>query len=210
MDGEKLFVKPLLLDLHTVNDTVGGALLGTINALGRLMEFRDSYTTGHQGRVAELAGSIGGELGLSKGMIEGLQIGSMVHDIGKLTIPAEILYKPAALTDLEFALVKTHSLHGYNVLKEIEYPWPVAEMVLQHHERLDGTGYPDGLSGDDILLEAQILGVADTVDAITTNRAYRPARDIDFALAEIRRLAGSKFNKDIVEACCRVTKRNSI
>jgi len=177
---------------------------GMLLSLGKLTEVRDPYTSGHQQRVADLAAAIAQRMGLDPDRIEGIYAAGVLHDIGKLTIPAEILTKPAELNELEYSLVKVHPQTGYDILKEIEFPWPLPEMVLQHHERLDGSGYPRGLSGDDIMLEARILAVADVVEAMSSFRPYRPALGMDEALAEIKKGAGTLYDERVVAACIEV------
>ena len=180
------------------------ALEGTIAALGQTTETRDPYTAGHQRRVTELAASIGVELRLDEAEIGGLRAAGLMHDIGKMAVPAEILSKPSALTPMEMELIRAHPEAAYRILQIVEFPWPVAEIVLQHHERLDGSGYPNGLSGDAIRLEARILAVADVVEAMASHRPYRPARGIDAALKEIRQERGVLYDADVVDACLRV------
>ena len=173
----------------------------TAVALGSAIEKRDPYTAGHQQRVAQLACAIARGMGLSKSKIEGIRVAGILHDIGKIYIPAEILSKPGSITEIEFQMIKTHPRAGYDILKDIEFPWPVAQITLQHHERMDGSGYPSGLSGEDILLEARILGVADVVEAISSHRPYRPALGIDMALDEISQKIGTLYDLDVVNAC---------
>lgn len=180
------------------------AIEETIQAVAKLVEMRDPYTAGHQRRVAELACLIAKEMGLSKERIEGLRFAALIHDVGKIHVPAGILNKPGGLYEAELSLIKMHPLVGYDVLKSINFQWPVAQIVLQHHERLDGSGYPQGLSADDILLEAQILGVADTVEAMASHRPYRPAKGIDQALEQLTKDKGVLFNPDVVDACLRL------
>jgi putative nucleotidyltransferase with HDIG domain len=146
------------------------------------MHKRDAYTAGHQQRVAKLVLAIAEEIGLSKDEARGIRVAGRIHDIGKISVPAEILVRPRRLTDIEFNIVKTHSQVGYDILKDIEFPWPVAEIVLQHHERMDGSGYPQGLSGEKIILGARIMAVADVVEAMSSHRPYRPAFPIEKAL----------------------------
>lgn len=179
-------------------------LEGTIHALATTVEMRDPYTAGHQRRVAELACAIAEEMGLSKDQIEGIHVAGLLHDIGKIAIPAEILTKPTKLTKLEFELITTHSQVSHDILKGIEFPWPVADIVVQHHERLDGSGYPNGLKGDEILLEARILAVADVVEAMASHRPYRPALGIDKALAEIEEKRGRLYASEVVDACLKL------
>jgi PAS domain S-box-containing protein len=176
----------------------------TINAISMIVEMKDPYTSGHQQRVSDLARSIATEMGLSADRQDFLRTASAIHDIGKISVPSEILSKPTKLTDLEFSLIKTHAQSGYDILKDIEFPWPVADVVLQHHERMDGSGYPQGLKGDDILLEARILAVADVVEAIASHRPYRPELGIDFALEEISGNKGILYDADAVDACLKL------
>lgn len=174
---------------------------GAVQALASLIQMKDPYTDGHQRRVADLACAIAAKMGLSDDRIRGLRLAALVHDIGKITVPAGILNKPGRLTEAEFSLIKGHPRTGYDILKKIDFNWPVADIVLQHHERLDGSGYPQGLRGSEILLEARILGVADVVEAMASHRPYRPARGIARALAEIARNAGVLYDSDVVRAC---------
>ncbi len=180
------------------------SLDNTIIAIASLVEQRDPYTAGHQRRVANLAVAIATDMGLTPGQITGLRMASVVHDIGKIHIPAEILSNPGFLTDAEYVIVKTHAKAGWEVLKNIEFPWPVAEIVYQHHERLDGSGYPRALKGDEILLEARILMVADVIDAMATHRPYRPALGILSALQEIIQQKGTLFDERAVDACVKL------
>ncbi len=172
-----------------------------IHALASAVEKRDPYTAGHQQRVARLAGAIAGEMGLPAEKINGIRTAASVHDIGKLSIPAEILSKPGRLSDIEMSLIKTHSQAGYEILAGIEFPWPIARIVQQHHERNDGTGYPWGIAGGAILQEARILTVADVVEAMASYRPYRPANGIAPALAEIKAHSGSRYAPEVVAAC---------
>jgi len=180
------------------------ALSGIILAMTRTVEARDPYTAGHQQRVAELAVAIAEEMCLSKNMIEGIRMAGMIHDLGKISVPAEIISKPTRLTEIEFALIKTHSQRGYDIMADQEFPWPIAQIVLQHHEKTDGSGYPQGLKGDEILLEARIIGVADVVEAISSHRPYRAALGLDVAIDEITNLRGTLFDPDVVDACKKV------
>ena len=176
----------------------------TIQAIALTIEKRDPYTAGHQARVSHLATAMGEELGLPPDKLEGLRLGGMIHDIGKIYLPAEILSRPGRLTEAEFALVKTHSEVGADIVRSIAFPWPVMEIILQHHERQDGSGYPKGLRGDQMIPEARILAVADVVEAMASHRPYRPALGIDKALDEIRQGAGSRYDADSVAACVRL------
>ncbi len=177
------------------------ALTQTVSALTSAVEMRDPYTSGHQRRVAQLACGIGAEMGYGEDRLDGLRIAGLLHDMGKISIPAEILSKPGRLTDSEFTLLKDHPVIGYEILKGIEFHWPVAEIMLQHHERLDGSGYPRGLAGDEILPDARILAVADVVEAMSSHRPYRPALGIEVALAEIEKNRGRLYDPEVVDAC---------
>lgn len=176
----------------------------TISAVARMVELRDPYTTGHQQRVAELAVAIGRAMGLSEQRVYGLHLAGIVHDLGKMRIPAEILSKPGELTRIEFEMIKTHPEAGYEILKNVDFLWPIAQTVLQHHERFDGSGYPTGLKGDQILLEARIIAVADAVEAIASHRPYRPARGIDAAMKELTNQRGQLYDPEVVDVCVRL------
>jgi putative nucleotidyltransferase with HDIG domain len=186
-----------LLSLRTVSE-------GTVLALVRTLEMRDPYTAGHQRRVAELAAAIARQLGLPDASVEGIRMAGLIHDLGKISVPAEILARPGKINDIEFSLIKLHSRTGFDILKGTEFPWPLATIVLQHHECLDGSGYPDGIRGDAILVESRILKVADMVEATASHRPYRPARGIEFALAEMERAKGSALDRSVADACTRV------
>ena len=177
------------------------AMEATIEAMALTVEMRDPYTAGHQRRVTVLAVALAKELALSEAEISGIRVAGIVHDIGKIQIPAEILSKPGRLTELEFSLIKNHPSVGYEILKSVEFPWPVAQIVLQHHERMNGSGYPLGVSGNDILLEARILSVADVVEAMASHRPYRPALGIGQALGEIWKNKGILYDSRVVDAC---------
>lgn len=179
-------------------------LYATIEAMAMTIEKRDPYTAGHQYRVAMLAAAIGTELGLEPEHIEGLRLAGQIHDIGKIYIPAEILTRPGQLSEVEFEFIKTHASVGYDIVQDIPFPWPVARMIREHHERLDGSGYPDGLSDEQILFESKILAVADVVEAIASHRPYREALGLDIALKEIQAQSGSKYDPDVVDACVRL------
>jgi putative nucleotidyltransferase with HDIG domain len=180
------------------------SLEDTILAIAATTEMRDPYTAGHERRVAELAACIAQEMGLAEPAIEGIRFGAMIHDLGKIKIPAEILVKPTRLTPIEYELIKQHAQAGYDILKGIDFPWPVAQMVLQHHERFDGSGYPQGLKGDAVIREARILAVADVVEAMSSHRPYRPGLGVDKALAEIGRGRGTLYDPQAVDACLRM------
>jgi PAS domain S-box-containing protein/putative nucleotidyltransferase with HDIG domain len=181
----------------------------TVNSIAMIVETRDPYTTGHQLRVSHLARDIATEMGLSTDQKEFIATASIIHDIGKLSIPSEILSKPTKLTELEFELIKTHSQSGYNILKDINFPWPVATVILQHHERMNGSGYPQNLKGEDILLESRIVAVADVVEAISSHRPYRPTLGINFALDEISRNRGILYDASVVDACLKLFKNKN-
>lgn len=187
-------------NLNKLKQTLGAI----IQVLEKTVEVRDPYTAGHQRRVAELARSISAEMGFSQDRIDGIRIAGIIHDIGKIYVPAEILSKPRRLTTYEFNLVKTHSQVGYDILKTIDFPWPVARIVLQHHERLNGSGYPNKLMHDNILIEARILGVSDVVEAMASHRPYRPALGLDAALKEVSDHKGSLYDPEVVEICTRL------
>ena len=174
---------------------------GTVQAISLMGEMRDPYTAGHQRRVAELAVAIGKMLGLSVDVVHGLHIAGLLHDVGKIAVPAEILSKPGKISDYEFAIIKSHPGIGKQILQGVQFPWPVATAVVQHHERLDGRGYPDGLKGDAIILEARILAVSDVVEAMSSHRPYRAALGIDKALDEIVRGTGVGYDTKAADAC---------
>jgi putative nucleotidyltransferase with HDIG domain/PAS domain S-box-containing protein len=179
-------------------------LEGMIQALSSTVTFRDPYTAGHQSRVTKLAVAIAGEMNLPSDRIQGLHTAGLLHDIGKINVPAEILSKPGRLNDYEFQLIQTHVQAGYDILKSILFPWPVAQIARQHHERLDGSGYPCGLTRDEILLEARILAVADVVEAMASHRPYRPGLGIDKTLVEIAKNSGILYDPDVVKTCLKL------
>ena len=184
-------------------------IAATVQVIAHVVETRDAYTAGHQRRVADLARSIASEMHLPSFTVEGIRVAGVIHDIGKISVPAEILSKPGELRHKEFELIKDHPQTGYEILKDIEFPWPIAEIVLQHHERVDGSGYPRGLKGDELLLEARIICVADVVEAIASHRPYRPARGIAVALDEIERNRGVLYDPEAVDACVRLFKEKA-
>jgi HD-GYP domain-containing protein (c-di-GMP phosphodiesterase class II) len=175
-----------------------------IEALAGTLELRDAYTAGHQRRVAALAAAIARELGLSEDEIHGIHLAATIHDLGKIQVPAEILAKPTKLTKLEFELIKTHPQAGYDLLKDIDFPWPIAQLVYQHHERIDGSGYPRGLCGEETLIGARIIAVADTVEAICSHRPYRPGLGIEAALLVITKKRGTAYDPSVVDACLKI------
>lgn len=191
-------------ELDRTLDNLQTVMKGTIQAMAYTVETRDPYTAGHQQRVADLSRAIANEMGLPENQIEGVFMAGVIHDLGKISVPAEILSKPGRLPELEFSLIKIHPQSGYDILKGIEFPWPIAQIVLQHHERMDGSGYPRGLSGEDILIEARILAVADVVEAMASHRPYRPALGIDAALEEISANKNAHFDQDVVDACLKL------
>jgi HD-GYP domain-containing protein (c-di-GMP phosphodiesterase class II) len=190
--------------LHQTLESLSKAVGTTIRVMASAVEARDPYTSGHQLRAANLACAIAMEMGLPQDKIEGLQMAGSIHDIGKLSIPAEILSKPNKLTNLEFSLIKEHSQKGYEMLKDVESPWPLAQIVYQHHERMDGSGYPRNLKGDEIIMESRIMAVADVVEAMASHRPYRPGLGIKTALDEIEKNSGIFYDKSVVDTCLRL------
>jgi len=193
-----------LLDSEMAARKLRAAFESLIAVLAATVERRDPYTAGHQRRVAELAAAIAHTLELDAARIEGLHFAATIHDIGKIYVPAEILARPGKLSPTEFELIKSHAQVGFEIVKDVEFPWQVADMIHQHHERLDGSGYPQGLKGDQILLESRILAVADVVEAMSSHRPYRPGLGIDAALAQIKQEVGTKLDAQVVDACERV------
>ncbi len=197
-------VKERTEELRQSEKKLRASLLDSITALAATVEMRDPYTAGHQRRVAQLAIAIAEKLQLPAEQIEGIHLASVVHDVGKIRVPAEILSKPGLLNELEFRIIKEHPQNGYEILKTIELPWPVAKIVLQHHERMDGTGYPNALKGDQILLEARIISVADVVEAMVSHRPYRAGLGVDAALEEITRHRDTRYDPAVVDACLKL------
>lgn len=185
------------------------AVRGSVDAISLMVEMRDPYTAGHERRVGELAAAIAAEMGLDDDAQRGLRIAGAVHDVGKMVVPAEILCKPSRLTATEYELIKVHAQQGYEVLKGIDFPWPVAEIAYQHHERMDGSGYPRGLKGEEIYKEARIMAVADVVESMTTHRPYRPALGISKALEEVERNAGKFYDPTVADACLRLFREKN-
>ena len=185
---------------EVTQERLASSLRATIEAMSKTMEWRDPYTAGHQKRVAMISMAIGRQLGWDDERIQTIYMAAMVHDIGKMAVPSEILTKPSRLTDLEMQLVQGHVEAGYQILKDIPFPWPIAEMVRQHHERLDGSGYPNKLIDEKICEEARVLAVADTLEAMATHRPYRPAKGLAAALEEIKAESGTKLDAKVVEA----------
>jgi PAS domain S-box-containing protein/putative nucleotidyltransferase with HDIG domain len=191
--------------LEKLRKTMGA----TIQAITLTVETRDPCTAGHQRRVADLARSIADQMGLDKEKVEALRVAASIHDLGKISVPSEILSKPGRLSEKEFDLVKTHSQIGYDILKKIDFPWPIADIVLQHHERVNGSGYPQGLKDGDIMPEARILGVADVVEAMVSHRPYRMAHKLEVALEEISGNRGVLYDPDVVDTCLGLFQKNN-
>ena len=198
----KLAEEKLLKSYESVKKTLDDA----INTMVKIVELRDPYTSGHQQKVADLATAIAGEMKLEDARIDQLRTAALIHDIGKLYIPSDILSKPGKLSEIELGLIKTHSKSGYDIVKGMDFPAAVALAVLQHHERLDGSGYPGQLKGVDTLLEAKILAVADVVEAMASHRPYRPALGIDRALEELSNGKGKLYDPDVVDTCLELFK----
>jgi HD-GYP domain-containing protein (c-di-GMP phosphodiesterase class II) len=194
-------------DLQKALETLKKAAGVTIQVMVSAVEARDPYTAGHQLRSAELACAIAEEMELSQDKIDGIRMAGAIHDIGKLSIPSELLTKPTKLSNLEFSLIKEHPSSGYEMLKDVESPWPLAQVVYQHHERMDGTGYPRKLKGDEILLEARILAVSDVVEAMASHRPYRPSIGLEAALQEIEKNRGILYDCAVVDACLRLFRQ---
>jgi putative nucleotidyltransferase with HDIG domain len=190
-------------------ERLASSLRATIEAMSKTMEWRDPYTAGHQKRVAMISMAIGRQLGWNDERVQAIYMAAMVHDIGKMAVPSEILTKPSRLTDLEMQLVQGHVEAGYQILKDIPFPWPIAEMVHQHHERLDGSGYPNKLVGEQICEEARVLAVADTIEAMATHRPYRPAKGLNAALEEIKAESGAKLDSKVVDAAFKLIEGNN-
>ncbi len=190
--------------LNETLESLRKSIKTTIQVLGTASETRDPYTAGHQKKVADLARAIATEMKLPHDKIEGIRMAGAIHDIGKISIPSEILCKPVMLSNLEFAIIKSHSQYSYEIIKDVESPWPLADIVYQHHERINGSGYPQGLKGEDILMEARILAVADVVEAMVSYRPYRPSLGLDIALTEIEQNAGTLYDRQAANACLKL------
>ena len=186
-----------LIYLRKIKDAMEGVILG----FSALVEARDPYTAGHQRRVSLLSAALAAKLGLDRDRIEGLRMAAMVHDIGKLYVPAEFLNKPGKLSPAEYSIIQHHSQVGADILSHVDFPWPISDIVLQHHERIDGSGYPQGLRGDQLLLESRIMAVADVVEAMAFHRPYRPGLGLDVALSELQKNAGILYDVDVTQAC---------
>ena len=180
------------------------ALEGTVHTISVAIELRDPYTAGHQRRVADLACAIARVLGFDEARLLGLRLGAQIHDIGKIGVPAEILSKPSSLSPIELQMMQRHAVMGFDIVKDVKFPWPIAEIIYQHHERIDGSGYPQGLKGEAINLEARIVAVADVVESMVTHRPYRPALGMQAALDEIVGKRGVLYDAQVVDACRQV------
>jgi HD-GYP domain-containing protein (c-di-GMP phosphodiesterase class II) len=194
-------LKSALDDVKLNFDKLRRAMDGIVQAISVVVELRDPYTAGHQQRVAQLSCAIARSMGIGEEEIYALRMASVIHDLGKITVPAEILSKPGQLSPLEYELVKSHARAGYDILKQVDFPWPLADIVLQHHERMNGSGYPNGLHGEDILLPARILAVADVFETIASHRPYRPALGLQPALDEIRNNRGTLYDRRVADVC---------
>lgn len=201
-------LKLALAEREKAQDKLLVSLRSTIEAMSRTMEWRDPYTAGHQKRVANIAAAIANEMGWDDEKIQGLYMGAMVHDIGKVAVPSEILTKPTRLTPIEMKLVQVHPETGYQILKDLPFSWPIAEMVRQHHEHIDGSGYPLGLKGEEILPEAKVLAVADLIEAMSSHRPYRPARGMAAAILEVKSASGKTLDPEVVEAALKVVVKH--
>jgi len=199
----KMTEEKLLKSYESIKKTLNDA----IGTMVKIVELRDPYTAGHQQKVADLAAAIAREMKFEDGEIDHLKTAAVIHDIGKIHVPSEILSKPGKLSDIEFALIKTHAQNGYTIVKGMDFPGEVAETVLQHHERLDGSGYPNGLKAADMLMKAKILAVADVVEAMASQRPYRPALGIDKALEEIYNNRGRLYDPVVVAACLKLFQK---
>ncbi len=186
------------------------AMGGVIHAMAQTVETRDPYTAGHQRRVANIARYIAERMSLPSDKIEGIRMAGVIHDLGKISIPAEILSKPGKITEVEFNLIKNHCQAGYDILKSIDFPWPIADIVYQHHERIDGSGYPGGITGDEIIIEAKIISVADVMEAMASHRPYRPSLGVDFALNEIEKNKGILYDKDVADTCIKMFRSGDV
>jgi PAS domain S-box-containing protein/putative nucleotidyltransferase with HDIG domain len=195
-----------ITDLKDAVDTIAHNLAAMVDTIARTVECRDPYTAGHQRRVGAIAAAISEEMGLDPSTVEGIRTAATIHDIGKISIPAEILSRPGRLSAPELELIKQHAEAGFNIVDGIDFPWPVAEMIRQHHERMDGSGYPRGLKGEEILLGARIIAVADVVEAMTAHRPYRPGHGIEVALSQIDHDRGTLLDAPVVEACLRAVR----
>jgi HD-GYP domain-containing protein (c-di-GMP phosphodiesterase class II) len=200
---EKIVVRDNQLEkeLQQSDEKLQKFIEGIAHIIAEIVEIRDPYLMGHHQRVSKLATAIAQEMKLPQDKIEGVRFASLVHDVGRVNLPTEIVSKPSKLVEVEFNLVKNHPRIGYGILKKVDFPWPIAEIVFQHYEKIDGSGYPRGLKGDEILIEAKILGVANVVEAMSSYKSYRPSLSIDEALAEISKNKNILFDPEVVDAC---------
>lgn len=196
-------------ELKNIATKLKNAMMGTIHVMANIVEHRDPYTAGHQRRVSDISFAIAKDLELPPHQIEGVKIAGLIHDVGKVSIPTEILVKPGKLTPTERLLVESHAEAGYNILKDVEFPWPILNAVHQHHERLNGSGYPLGLNGEKIVLEARILAIADVVEAMASHRPYRPALGIEIALEEIEKNKGILYDENVANVCLNLFRRKN-
>ncbi len=206
LENVKVICNQLEKELKQTFKKLQKIIEGTANIITKVVETRDPYSIGHQQRVSKLTIAIAQEMKLPQDKIEGTKIASLVHDIGKVNLPTEIISKPNKLIEVEFNLVKNYPKVGYDILKKVDFPWPIAEIVLQHQEKIDGSGYPRGLKGDEICIEAKILGVANVVEAMSSYKSYRPALSIDEALAEIVKNKNILFDPKVVDTCIKLFK----
>lgn len=195
-------------ELIIINQELHDALMNTVQVAMILSEMRDPYTTGHERRVAEIAVAISAELCFDRNQQEGIRVAGYLHDVGKIKLPAEILSKPGKLTENEYNLIKDHAQSGYDVLSRVDFPWPIADVALQHHERIDGSGYPQNLKRESIIIEARIIAVADVVEAMSSHRPYRPGLGIEKALAEIEQGRALIYDENVVDACLKLFREN--
>ena len=206
LEKVKVMYNQLEKELQQSYEKLQKFIEGTAHIIMKVVEIRDPYSTGHQQRVSKLATAIAREMKLPQDKIEGVRLASLVHDVGKVNLPTEIVSKPSKLVEVEFNLLKNHPRVGYNILKKVNFPWPIAEIVFQHYEKIDGSGYPRGLKGDEILIEAKILGVANVVEAMSSYKSYRPALSINESLAEISKNKNILFDPEVVDTCMKLFK----
>jgi len=178
--------------------------VATVHAIAQAVELKDQYTAGHHRRSADIACAIAKEMGLSNEQIDGIHLAAAIHDVGKIALPAEILTKPGLLTDIEYSLIKTHAQVGYDMLRGIDFPWPIARIILEHHERMDRSGYPNGLGGNELLIESKVLSVSDVMESMAFNRPYRISAGLNAALNELTDHRGTLYDPEVVDACLRL------
>jgi putative two-component system response regulator len=207
MENLESIIDERTAELQNTLEKLNKSTEGIIRAVSSTVEIRDPYTAGHQQRVADLAQAIAKEMRLPEEQIQGIGMAGLIHDLGKIAVPAEILTKPGKLSEIEFALIKLHPQAGYDIIKEIEFPWPIARIVVEHHERINGSGYPNGLSGEEMLQESRILAVADVVEAMASHRPYRAALGLDIALEEISKNKGILYDPESADACIKIISK---